>query len=74
LKRFGTSKNEIMDQFITENKGLMWIPYDKFNDIKYLDKGELTTIYKAKYEDEEIILKRYNYLSDENLNEFLNKV
>lgn len=63
-----------MNQFITENKGLMWIPYDKFNNIKYLDKGEFTTIYKAKYEEVDIILKCYNYLSDKNLNEFLNKV
>jgi hypothetical protein len=62
-----------MDQFITKNK-LVWIPYDKFEDIECLDEGEFTTIYKAAYEYEDIVLKCFNFLSDEILNEFLNQV
>ncbi|CAB5304035.1 unnamed protein product [Rhizophagus irregularis] len=64
-----------MDNFISENK-LKWFPYDKFRNVEYLDKGGFGTIYKAiwfyDYEDNEVILKCYNNLS-ENLNEFLNE-
>src|SRR5947207_2198073 len=35
-----------MDQFISENK-LMWVPYNKFENVEYLDKGGFSTIYKA---------------------------
>jgi hypothetical protein len=64
-----------LDQFISENE-LKWFPYDKFNNIEYLDEGGFGVIYKATYNDHEIILKHLNYLnnSDEILNEFLNKV
>ncbi|PKC53059.1 kinase-like protein, partial [Rhizophagus irregularis] len=67
-----------MDQFISENK-LKWIPYDKFENIEYLDKGGFGTIYKAKYKAEykaiKVILKYFDYLnnSDESLNESLNE-
>jgi hypothetical protein len=55
-------------------KRLKWIPYDKFKNIEYLDKGGFGTIYKATWlEDNEVILKCHNNLS-ENLNEFLNEV
>ena len=30
---------------------LEWIPYNKFKDIKYLDKGGFSTIYKAIWLD-----------------------
>jgi hypothetical protein len=66
-----------MDNFILEKK-LRWIPYDKFKNVEYLDKGGFGTIYKADwlYNKEdiiEVILKCHNNLS-ENLNEFLNEV
>jgi hypothetical protein len=57
-------------------KKLKWIPYDKFKNIEYLDKGGFGTIYKAIWfhdDDIEVILKCHNNLS-ENLNEFLNEV
>jgi predicted Ser/Thr protein kinase len=55
---------------------LKWIPYNKFENIKYLDKGGFGTIYEATYENNEVILKYFNYLNnlDENLSEFFNKV
>jgi hypothetical protein len=64
-----------MDQFILNNK-LKWIPYDKFENIKYLNKGGYGTIYEATYEDYKIILKSLNHLNnaDERLSEFLNEV
>jgi hypothetical protein len=65
-----------MDNFILE-KNLKWIPYNKFKNIEYLDKGGFGTIYKAIWfideRDYEVILKCHNNLS-ENLNEFLNEV
>ncbi|CAB4430473.1 unnamed protein product [Rhizophagus irregularis] len=64
-----------MDNFILE-KNLKWIPYDKFKNVEYLDKGGFGTIYKAFWfydnKDNEVILKLHNNLS-ENLNEFLNE-
>jgi hypothetical protein len=64
-----------MDQFISKNK-LKWIPYDKFKNIKYLDKGGFGTIYKANYGNFIVIFKYFNYLNnlDENLSEFFDKV
>jgi len=64
-----------VDQFISKNK-LKWVPYDKFENIEYLDKGGFGTIYKAKYDIIKVILKYFDYLnnSDESLNEFLNEV
>jgi hypothetical protein len=55
---------------------LDWISYEKFKDIKYLDKGGFGIIYKAIYEDKEVVLKCLNFIinSDEKLNEFLNEV
>ncbi|EXX71575.1 kinase-like domain-containing protein [Rhizophagus irregularis DAOM 181602=DAOM 197198] len=64
-----------MDNFILKKK-LKWIPYNKFKNVKYLDKGGFGTVYRAiwfcynKYYD--VILKCHNNLS-ENLNEFLNE-
>ncbi|UZO08891.1 uncharacterized protein OCT59_029136 [Rhizophagus irregularis] len=64
-----------MDNFIFEKK-LKWIPYDKFKNVEYLDKGGFSTIYKANWlydnNDNEVILKLHNNLS-ENLDEFLNE-
>jgi hypothetical protein len=58
-------------------KKLSWIPYNKFKNVEYLDKGGFGTIYKATWsygkKDIEVVLKCHNNLS-ENLNEFLNEV
>ena len=68
-----------MDQFISNNS-LKWIPYDKFENVEYLNKGGFGTIYKAIWlknnEKKEIVLKCFDRLNDldENLNEFLNEV
>ncbi len=50
-----TSGNKFIDRFIQETQlnaqnhkqVLEWIPYDKFKNIEYLDKGGFSTIYKA---------------------------
>ena len=57
---------------------MKWIPYDKFKDIEYLDKGGFGTIYKAIWLNEydssiKVIFKCLNNLN-ENLEEFLNEV
>ena len=68
-----------MDQFISNNY-LKWIPYDKFENVEYLNKGGFGIIYKAiwlnKVKKKEIVLKCFDHLNnlDENLNEFLNEV
>ncbi|GBB84629.1 hypothetical protein RclHR1_01120017 [Rhizophagus clarus] len=63
-----------MDRFIVENR-LKWIPYNKFENIEYLNKGGFGIIYKATYNGTELVLKCFNHLnnSDEELNEFLNQ-
>ncbi|GET52769.1 kinase-like domain-containing protein [Rhizophagus irregularis DAOM 181602=DAOM 197198] len=75
MSKFGKSGNTVLDNFIFEKK-LKWIPYDKFKNVEYLDKGGFGTIYKAIWfydnEDNEVVLKLHNNLS-ENLNEFLNE-
>ncbi|GBB94784.1 hypothetical protein RclHR1_24100001 [Rhizophagus clarus] len=72
---FGKCENTILDKFI-EEKGFKWIPYNKFENVKYLDKGGFGTIYKAiwlsKDKNIEVALKCLNNLN-ENLDEFLNK-
>ncbi|RGB28678.1 kinase-like domain-containing protein [Rhizophagus diaphanus] len=75
ILKFGKSENTVLDNFIFE-RNLKWIPYDKFENVKYLDKGGFGTIFKASWfynnKDNEVILKLSNNLS-ENLNEFLNE-
>jgi hypothetical protein len=63
-----------LDKFIFE-KNLKWIPYNKFENVEYLDKGGFGTIYKANLSDKnkEVVLKCLNNLN-ENLDEFLNEV
>jgi len=57
---------------------LKWIPYNRFKDIEYLDKGGFSTIYKAIWLDNNkaVVLKNINNFNDssKNLNEFLNEV
>ena len=68
-----------MDQFISK-ASLKWIPYYKFENVEYLNKGGFGTIYKAIWlknnKRKEIVLKCFDNLNnlDENLNEFLNEV
>ncbi|EXX71930.1 uncharacterized protein OCT59_014875 [Rhizophagus irregularis] len=69
--RFGESENTVLNNFILE-KSLVWIPYYKFKNVEYLDRGGFGTIYKAIYKDCEVVLKCCNNLN-ENLNEFLNE-
>jgi hypothetical protein len=71
-----------MDQFISKNK-LKWVPYNKFENIKYFDKGRFgTSIYEATYRNCKVVFKYFKYFNyfdnldnlDERLNEILNKV
>ena len=79
------SGNEFIDKFVKETqikaskKKLKWIPYDRFKNIEYLDKGGFSIIYKAIWldnDDKTVVLKSINNFnnSSENLNEFLNEV
>ena len=78
------SGNEFIDKFIKETqknplkKQLKWIPYNRFKDIEYLDKGGFSIIYKAIWLDNNkaVVLKSINNFnnSSKNLNEFLNEV
>jgi hypothetical protein len=65
-----------MDNFILEEK-LRWIPYDKFKNVEYFDKGGFGIIYKAIWlynnENRNVIIKCHSNLN-ENLDEFLNEV
>ena len=60
-----TSGNENIDKLIQDNqintkisKVLEWIPYERFQDITYLDKGGFGIVYKATWIDSHI--KLYN--------------
>ncbi|POG58013.1 kinase-like domain-containing protein, partial [Rhizophagus irregularis DAOM 181602=DAOM 197198] len=72
---FGKSGNAIIDDFILKKK-LKWIPYNKFQNIEYLNEGGFGTIYKAIWSNndgnKDVILKCHKNLN-ENLNEFLNE-
>ncbi len=54
-----TSENEFINTFIqeiqlnaqNESQVLEWIPYNRFKNIEYLDKGGFSTIYKAIWLD-----------------------
>ena len=92
-----TSGNNFIDKFIQEsqlnakytNQILEWIPYNRLNNIEYVDKGGFGIIYKAIWLDgpikywsknewkrpkkEIVVLKSFDNSS--NLNEeFLNEV
>ncbi|RGB31948.1 kinase-like domain-containing protein [Rhizophagus diaphanus] len=76
LSLFGKSGNTIIDEFISE-KRLKWIPYNKFKNVEYLDKGGFGVIYKAIWlgnndVNSDVVLKCHENLND-NLNEFLNE-
>ncbi|GBB88915.1 hypothetical protein RclHR1_15530002 [Rhizophagus clarus] len=71
FRLFGKSENVILDKFL-EEKRLKWIPYNQFKNVEYFDKGGFGTIYKAIWNDAEVVLKCPNNLN-ENLKEFLNE-
>ncbi|GES99199.1 kinase-like domain-containing protein [Rhizophagus clarus] len=73
MSKFGNSENAIMDKFIYE-KCLKWIPYNKFKNVEYLDKGGFGTIYKATWldKDKEVVFKCIDDLN-ENLDKFLDE-
>ena len=58
-----TSENEFIDKFIQEsqlnaqytNQILEWVPYNRFKNIEYFDKGGFSTIYKAIWLDGPIV-------------------
>jgi hypothetical protein len=59
-----TSGNNNIDKFIQDtqlsyhdynNTALEWIPYDKFEDIKYIAKGGFAKVYKANWIDGPIL-------------------
>jgi hypothetical protein len=66
----------MLNEFIS-NQNLHWIPYNKFNNVEYLDEGGFGIIYKAiwsdNYKNKEVVLKCLNNLN-ENLEVFLNEV
>jgi len=58
-----TSGNDFIDEFIQESQlnaqnvkqVLEWIPYNRFKNIEYFDKGGFCTIYKATLLDGPIV-------------------
>src|SRR5947207_2244536 len=58
-----------MDKFILKSH-LKWIPYNKFKNVEYLNKGGFGTIYKAIWldkENKEVALKCLNKIHKQNL-------
>jgi hypothetical protein len=57
-----TSGNKFIDKFIQESQLnaekyldiLEWIPYNRLTNVKYLDKGGFSTVYKAIWLDGDI--------------------
>ena len=62
-----TSGNKFIDKFIQESqlnatnylRVLEWIPYNRLTNVKYLDKGGFSTVYKAIWLDGPIIYWDY---------------
>ena len=62
-----TSRNTFIDKFIQESQlnarhnihVLEWIPYNRLTNVKYLDKGGFSTVYKAIWLDGP--LKKWDY-------------
>src|ERR1051326_9636739 len=62
-----TSGNKFIDKFIQESQlnakhnlhVLEWIPYNRLTNVKYLDKGGFSTVYKAIWLDGHIIYWDY---------------
>src|ERR1044072_7773799 len=92
-----TSGNEKIDNLIQEKQSNLneiivfeWIPYDRFNNINEIGKGDLTTIYSALWKDGPLyyssylnnwardpylkVTLKYLYDSPNIVNKFLNEV
>jgi hypothetical protein len=94
-----TSGNEKIDNFIKEKQIKIdhlndivfeWIPYNKFNNIKEIDKGGFATVYSAIWKDgplncdkyekytrrqqNQIVVLKCLYNSQDITNDFLNEV
>src|SRR3954451_5721827 len=62
-----TSENKFIDKFIQESQlkaeyywhVLEWISYNRLTNVKYLDKGGFSTVYKAIWFDGPI--RKWNY-------------
>ena len=79
-----TSGNTFIDKFIQETQLnaekywqiLEWIPYNRLTNVKYLDKGGFSTVYKAIWLDgyieewdyENSQWKRYTYIDSDDDN------
>ena len=79
-----TSGNKFIDKFIQESQLnakdefdiLEWIPYNRLTNVKYLDKGGFSTVYKAIWLDgyieewdyENSQWKRYTYIDSDDDN------
>src|ERR1044072_6133906 len=77
-----TSGNKFIDKFIRKSQInsenplyiLEWIPYNRLTNVKYLDKGGFSTVYKAiwldgpikEWNDEKQQWKRLTYKSEIN--------
>src|SRR5579864_5421815 len=78
-----SSGNKFIDKFIQEtqlnakyyNDVLEWIPYNRLTNVKYLDKGGFSTIYKAiwldgwienwDYDNQQWKRKRITYINND---------
>uniref|UniRef100_U9TKT8 Protein kinase domain-containing protein n=1 Tax=Rhizophagus irregularis (strain DAOM 181602 / DAOM 197198 / MUCL 43194) TaxID=747089 RepID=U9TKT8_RHIID len=79
-----TSGNEKIDNFIHQEMQLKmgwvsrkifeWIPYNQFNDIKQISKDEFGTLHLATWKDNVEVSLKHLYNSQNNTDEFLNKV
>ncbi|GBC04820.1 hypothetical protein RclHR1_00590006 [Rhizophagus clarus] len=78
MSRLGKSDSEVVNKFISRNK-LRWIPYDKFENVRYFDEGGFGIIYRAgwlyKNGNREVVLKCFNRLNNlhNDLDKFLNE-
>jgi hypothetical protein len=62
-----TSENEIINNFIQEmlsnNSVIEWIPYNQFNEIKEVDKKNSITVYSARWKDGPLLYCNTDYYS-----------
>ncbi|KAF0536926.1 serine/threonine protein kinase [Gigaspora margarita] len=70
----GSSGNKMIDEFLnSEGDQFIWIPYNVFQDIKYLSKGGFGMVYKATWKQIEVVLKSLYNSNNMNI-EFLKEV
>ncbi|CAG8649600.1 3435_t:CDS:2, partial [Cetraspora pellucida] len=69
-----SSGNKVIDEFLTlKGDQFIWIPYNLFRDIQYLSEGGFSMVYKAKWKQNDIVLKSLYNSNDINI-EFLKEV